>query len=329
VTACIVGVGAYLVWMHPLHPATDTPRKAAVGRTQADPLRRNILFIGTDARPGETAGNTDTLILCSIDDKNRRIELLSIPRDTKVQYPDGHWGKINESMRAGGPALTMNLVYNLVRQPIDDYVIAHFDGVVQVVNAMGGITLTVPERMHYNTGDKEYGHINLYPGTQHLDGVQALQFVRFRHDAMGDIGRTERQQQFLEAAARQLFQPGNIARLPQIIHAALQAFDTDLTAGDLATYAAHAHDYANYAILHETLPGSFHDPVGPGDASYWVVNSSEAVYVAGQLFEHGVVVQSNPVQDPVGTAQWQPPSPSSNGTANAAKNGTTGLGDGT
>jgi LCP family protein required for cell wall assembly len=300
-----VAAGYYIV-TRPLHPTARTAKDISVGRSTADPTRRNILLIGTDARPGETTGNTDTLILCSIDEQHRRIEMLSIPRDTKVLYPDGHWRKINESMRRGGPELTMNVVYGLLQQPIDDYVVAHFDGIVQMINTMGGITLYVPERMYYNTGDTTHGHIDLHKGLHKLDGEQALGFVRFRHDALGDIGRTERQQAFLTALIEQLLQPSNLPHLPQLMQDCRAAFDTDLTAVDLAQLASHASEYRKYPIVHETLPGSFHDPEGPGDESYWVVNPEQAVYTARWLFEDGVV-QSNPVQDPTVTANWHPP----------------------
>lgn len=282
------------------------------GKHQVD--RTNILLIGTDKRPDDPSGHTDVLVLCSIDDKHKRIEFMSIPRDTKVQYPNGHTAKINESLNIGGPVLAVQLVSKLLNQPIDHYAITHFDGLVDIINTIGGIELNVDENMDYNTGDKQYNRIHLHKGKQLLNGSDALGYVRFRHDALGDIGRTKRQQQFLAATAEQLLQPANIVRLPTLVHQFWGTIDSDLSVMDVVAIATHAEAIRTYQAIHETLPGSFHDP-DPAildDASYWIVNPLQAQYAAEQFFEKGLV-QTNPVQDPVTTEHWQRP------TSSAAK----------
>jgi len=286
---------------NPIHKATDfTPTHVAD--------RTNILLIGTDSRPADVSGNTDVLILCSIDDINKKIELLSIPRDTKVRYPNGSYAKINESLNIGGPSLTVNLVRELLKQPIDHYALTHFGGLVDIINTIGGIPVDVKERMFYNTGDKQYNIINLHPGYQTLTGAQALGFVRFRHDALGDIGRTLRQQEFLKALTQKLLQPTNIVHLPVLVHEFWGTMDTDMSIFDVASIATNAPNIKNYMLIHETLPGSFHDPDPSvlNDASYWIVNPQQASYAAAQFFSAGIV-QANPIQDPDQTATWKPP----------------------
>lgn len=291
-------------------------------RVPSDPDRTNILLMGTDTRPREPGGNSDVLILCSIDRKNKRIELLSIPRDTKVRLPNGRYAKINEGMQIGGPPMAVSLVANLLNQPIDHYALTHFGGLVDIINTIGGVTVNVPERMHYNTGDQQYNIINLHKGEQTLTGEQALGFVRFRHDALGDIGRTERQQAFLVALGQKLLQPANLPKLPALAHQFWGTIDTDMNLLEVVGLASRAPQAQSYPILHETLPGSFHDPDPhvPNDASYWIVNSAQAKYAAKVLFRDGVV-QTNPIQDDIVTRNWVPPQiPTPNPTSNVPPN---------
>ncbi|EJY56008.1 cell envelope-related transcriptional attenuator [Alicyclobacillus hesperidum URH17-3-68] len=273
--------------------------------------RQTILFIGSDERPKQGNGNSDVLMVASLDDEHRRIELLSIPRDTQVPFPDGHYHKINDALAEGGPSLTCGLVEQLIGMPIDHYALTEFDGLVRIVDRMGGIDINVPRNMYYRTGDKKYGIIRLHKGTQHLTGEQALGFVRYRHDALGDIGRTERQQAFLVAVKNQLLRPETIPQLPAIAYDLLRSVDTDLTAVDLGRLIAHAHTYRSYSTIHATLPGSFHDPdaTRPGDLSYWIVNPKEAHYVAKRFFIDGVVPK-NTIQDPQLTRTWTTPADS-------------------
>ncbi|WP_054969192.1 LCP family protein [Alicyclobacillus ferrooxydans] len=330
----ILGGAAYYRLNRPLthdvqYPAYTTPSNTTTNAITTpvappEPSRQTVLVIGTDTRPGETGGNTDVLILASIDPKNKRIELLSVPRDTKVTYPNGSSAKINEGLMLGGPTLTKSVVSQLTGQHIDNYALTHFGGLVQIINTIGGITLNVPERMYYNTGDTEYNIINLHPGVQTLNGAQALGFVRFRHDALGDIGRTQRQQEFLQALSDKLLQPQNITKLPTLVREFWGTMDTDMSTLNVLQLAANANTYRGYQIIHETLPGSFHnpDPKIRNDVSYWIVNPLEAKYMATQFFENGLI-QKNPVQDPSVTENWKTPSEPANKRVNGLDNGTT------
>ncbi|MFB5191053.1 LCP family protein [Alicyclobacillus fastidiosus] len=285
------------------------------------PDRKTILLIGTDARAGDPNGNSDVLCVASLDDAHHRVELLSIPRDTQVAFPDGRYRKINDALALGGPALTMHVVENLIGLPIDHYALTRFDGLVKMIDRAGGVQINVQKRMYYTTGDAVHGKIDLQPGLQHLSGEQALGFVRYRHDALGDIGRTQRQQQFLVALKEQLLQPQIIPKLPGIVMDAVNSLDTDMTLVELGKLGAQAHKYTQYQTIHETLPGSFHDPThGSGDLSYWVVNPHQAHYIAKQFFEDGIT-QSNPIQDPAVTQTWRVP-PSVSKPANTTNTST-------
>lgn len=313
--AVLIAGGAYWGLTRPLDNGVGSKMpQQVIKKTVYDKNRINILLIGTDTRPGESGGNTDVLVLCSIDNQNKRIEMMSIPRDTKVLYPDGSYAKINESLAIGGPNLTVNLVQDLLQMPVDYWAITHFGGLVEVINTIHGITVNVPEPMHYNTGDKQYGIIDLNPGVQTLDGEQALGFVRFREDPLGDIGRTERQQAFLTALVHKLLQPDNITHLPSLVQEFKGTIDTNMNSLQIGALALGASHFKNYSVITETLPGSFHNPVGPGDASYWIVNPLEAHYVAKEFFYHGIR-QANPIQPESVTMNWQPPAEPSAGEA--------------
>ncbi|MCF8563489.1 LCP family protein [Alicyclobacillus tolerans] len=307
----VAAAGVYRVLRTPLdhfkghtQPARPLPSRKTISETH----RVNLLLLGTDSRPGEAVGNTDVIVLCSLDNQNKRIEMMSIPRDTKVVFPDGTAAKINEALRRGGPELTVQLVQSLLNQRVDYYALTRFNGLVDMIDTIGGVTVNVKQRMYYNTGDKQYNLINLRPGQQTLDGAQALGFVRFRHDALGDIGRTGRQQEFLAALTSQLLEAHNVRKLPSLIQQLWKTIDTNMNALEVGDIAAHAEQYERYPIIHETLPGSFHnaDPNIPRDQSFWIVNPEQAKYVAKQFFASGTV-QKNPVQDPNFTQSWVPP----------------------
>ncbi|GMA52303.1 hypothetical protein GCM10025857_36600 [Alicyclobacillus contaminans] len=272
--------------------------------------RMNVLLLGSDARSRREPGNTDTLVLCSIDYADRRVEWLSIPRDTRVQFPDGHFGKINESLAIGGPTLTKQLTEDLTGTPVHHYVLARFDGVVQLIDALGGVTLPVEHRMNYDTGDTRFGHIHLRQGMQRLNGEQALGFLRFRHDPLGDIGRTARQRELLTALTKQLFQPTNLMKLPGITRQATQMTETDLSMWELTRLVSEVPTYQHFRLVGATLPGSFHnpDPMVPGDQSYWIVNPVQTRYAAHLLFEKGCAWRE-PVQDMAYTTRWRPHKP--------------------
>jgi len=149
----------------------------------------NALLIGTDRRTKEEAGRSDVMILTHLDPKNKKITLLSIPRDTRVEIPGHGYDKINAAFNSdyfsdGGIALSIKTVANLLgvdSKDIPYYAIVNFDGFVKIIDALGGVTIDVKERMYYRswTGDVK---IDLKPGVQHLDGKKALEYVRFRHD---------------------------------------------------------------------------------------------------------------------------------------------------
>lgn len=131
------------------------------------------------------------------------------PRDTRVRLPGFGVAKINAANVVGGPALTAQVVSQLLGGiPIDRYVRLNTEALEALIDAVGGVEVYVPEPMHYVDRTQQL-FITLQPGWHRLNGKQAHHFARFRHDqlGLGDIGRVQRQQELLRALSRELLSP--------------------------------------------------------------------------------------------------------------------------
>lgn len=281
---------------------------ASVTDAVADGQRLNVLLLGTDARDGDV-GNTDSMMLASIDTKSKKVDLLSIPRDTRVKIPGHGWNKINSAMAYGGSELSMRMVSDLLGIPLRYYVLANFAGFKEIVDTLGGVTIDVEQNMYHDDEEAGLG-INLKKGVQRLNGDKALQYVRYRGYAMGDIDRTQHQQKFLMALAREMFQAGTILKLPTLVPEINHCVKTNLGTGDLYQLATAVSNLKDGNILAQTLPGY---PVTIDDLSYWAVDPSNARLVLAKLFNGETVkevVQNTPI-DPklIGVASLAPTPP--------------------
>lgn len=245
-----------------------------------------VLLIGVDNRPGEEyISNTDTIILANLNPATQRLSLLSVPRDTKIDFPGHGMEKINAVARLGqGLQTTVSVTENLLNQPIQGYIEVNFAGFKQIIDTLGGITVTVEKNMYYVTGDKQDGIINLKKGTQRLNGSQALQYARFRYDKLGDISRTMRQQAVLKAITKEFWQMKTLPKLPWLIPQIYRAVQTNLPLGKLLAWASVLGRYNKLEVVSQTLPGQFAMDNG---ISYWKVEPAESRKVARDLFEHG------------------------------------------
>lgn len=242
--------------------------------------RISVLLIGADQRPGEKSFNTDTIILATIDPKSARVSLLSIPRDTRVSIPGHKDIKINGVAPLTDLENLVDVVSDLVGIPISGYIQTNFNGFKKIIDTLGGITVDVEKNMYYETGDDEDGYINLKKGLQKLDGSKALQYARFRNDALGDISRTARQQVVLKAVAGEMLKLSTLPKLPWLIPQLNEAVNTNLQLGDMLKIAKTAVKFKDVEIHTQTLPGSFHDMNG---ISYWDVDPEEAREVVSNL----------------------------------------------
>lgn len=245
--------------------------------------RTNILILGVDARPGQdnVHARSDTMLLVSLDPGLKKVAVVSIPRDTRVKL-NGSTDKINSANVYGGPELATRLVGELMSVKVDYYVEMDFTGFKNIIDALGGVDIDVPQRMY-----KPSENIDLQPGQQHLDGSQALAFVRFRDYTYGDIDRTRAQQQFLKALSREVLQARTVARLPALVNELHQCIYTNISISDMLKLAAWAPAFNPEGVYAQTLPGTFYeerDAYGELTASFWVVDEKLATQVLDALF---------------------------------------------
>lgn len=237
--------GLFMLW--PVAPPTSRP-------TEAAPQASNLLVLGVDERNGDS-GRSDAMLLVRLQ-ADGPVRVLSLPRDTLVHL-DGYGDiKLNSAYTYGGPDLATHAVSTLLDLPVDHYVKVNLSGFRTLVDLIGGVKINVEKPMHY--ADPEDGlFIDLEPGLQRLDGFRAEQYVRFRHDDIGDdIGRIHRQQEFLRAAASQALTLANLPRIPALLSAGARAVSTDLSLGEqvsLARLAVGAQQRGD--PVQETLPG--------------------------------------------------------------------------
>ncbi len=227
--------------------------------------------LGYHALVNSFEGHTDTMLLLRFDPYEQKLTLLSIPRDTKV-YVEGYGiRKINMANYAGGPSLSAKTISQLLGGVrVDRYVRVNIQGIEKLIDALGGVTLYVPKDMKY-VDFSQHLHINLKEGMQHLDGAKAVQFLRFRHDRLGDIGRVQRQQILMRAAIEQVLKPSTLVRIPKIFSIIKDNIDTNLSGEELLALAGLAAktNRANLQML--MLPGQYNGD-GKHQVSYWLPN---------------------------------------------------------
>lgn len=262
---------------------------------EQDGERTNVLILGTDARPGEENARSDTMLLVSIDPKLDKAAVISIPRDTRVNVPGSPLDKICTANYIGGPELAVKTVEKLMNINIDYYVLADFNGFKKVIDTVGGITIHVPQRMY-----KPSEGIDLYPGTQKLDGYQALAFVRYRDYEFGDIERTTHQQDFLIALADELLQAKTITKLPALIKEVKSFVKTDISLSQMLRMASWTPGFTSASIITQTLPGYFYDlynDEGMMEQSYWIADHKATHQLIDNMLEGKTVavMQNSPV----------------------------------
>lgn len=237
----------------------------------------NILILGIDNSghphmknftPAEAlGGNSDTMLLVRIRPDSNSINVLSIPRDTLVQFYGVGVDKINDANVRGGPKQAAQSVSQLLDGvTIDRYVRLDTEGFIHLVDALGGVEVNIPKKMDYVDHTQNLS-IHFLPGSQKLSGQHLEEYIRFRHDPLGDIGRVQRQQQVLKDILLTLLQPQTLTKVPQILQVAKDNVDTDLSINEMLAIAqALAKNNRRNFIL---LPGRFSDK-NEYKLSYWI-----------------------------------------------------------
>ncbi|NRD76937.1 LCP family protein [Bacillus sp. BRMEA1] len=179
----------------------------------------NILLLGSDERPGETIGHSDTMMLAHVDLGKNQINAISIPRDTRVHLNGYGYTKLTSVqyiLQADkgvnqGIIGSVDAISELTGVPINYYMETNFQGLEAMVDSMGGIDIYVP------TNEKINGQ-PVAAGTHFVDGKTVLALARERHSiASGDYGRQQVQLEAIKGIAKKALNPSNISNLPSLI----------------------------------------------------------------------------------------------------------------
>jgi LCP family protein required for cell wall assembly len=253
VLSIVWGVLGYLSFSRGVDKANDRlPHRALtrLAKQQGSVLSNptTLLVVGTDggSEPGRGhAHRSDSLLLIRTDPDKNRISYLSIPRDLRVEVPGYGAEKINSANQFGGPALTISTVRALTGLPIQHVVVVDFDGFKDLIDALGGIEITVPKPILSNRFDCPYPPKRcdtwkgwrFGKGRQHMNGRRALVYSRIRENRLDpsdtDISRTTRQQAVAEAVGGKVASFGTFLELPFMGDSLAAPVATDLSAWDL------------------------------------------------------------------------------------------------
>ena len=262
---------------------TVPPREGAAAPLMAETRestpaqRRKSVYTLILAGMDEVSGNTDTIVIGRVDAEARRIDLVSIPRDT---YVNRSWDvrKINcaytMAKNAGNDGLEglREAARGLCGFDADCCAVMDLETVKQAIDLMGGVYFDVPFDMDYEDAAQDLS-IHIPAGYQCLNGEQCVQLCRYRKNYVnGDIDRISLQHDFLKAAARQFISLGSIPNLARVVQLAVSSVDSDLTAANIAYLLRCAIQCSADDIAFYTMPNR---PADAGGLSYTFVEKDE------------------------------------------------------
>lgn len=242
---------------------------------------------------------TDNMMVVGFDTKNHKVNVLNIPRD--VMCNNNRTGASRKINAAYGSHQDIDNTLKEVKKVIgftpDKYIVVNFDGIAQIVDAIGGIDYNVPFKMIYNDPVQDL-YIYFEPGMQHMNGEQVVEFLRWRHNDPGytylqtegydggDESRIQKQQEFLKYLAEQILKPENILKAKPIAEAVFNNVKTDLTLGEIVWMANQAMQVDTANIQMFTLPGYPASSYAGSDAylSFFFPNEEKTLELVNTYF---------------------------------------------
>ena len=201
--------------------------------TQRDPNIRNILVLGTDSRDvSKERGNSDVMIVLSINKKTKEVRMISVLRDVLVPIEGHDWNRINAAYRLEGAGLAVNTVNEAFGLDIQEFIVVDFNGVIELIDHIGGIdiTLTAAEAQYYSNKHSVLFGNNLSAGSIHMNGDQALAHLRNR--TLGtDFERTRRQRDVMIAMLNQVLRQ-SLTQMDSTLDFVLDIIRTNIKATD-------------------------------------------------------------------------------------------------
>lgn len=281
---------------------TPVPQEVAP-EVRAAPVREgervNILLMALD----DESVRSDVMMLASVDMEQKRVGVISLPRDTRALLAGkGTIEKINHAYAYGlndkeFPAnlRALKTVEDLLDVRIHYTVVVDMDAFRRAIDEIGGVWVDIPFKMEYDDPIQDL-HIQFEPGRQNLNGQKALEFVRWRHNNDGtgypdeDLGRIRAQQQFIRTVMDQVMKPGNLAALPNLIAKLARYVESTVEPARLGSLALMAASMGKSAVEITTLPGmpaDVLDPVSEKHVNYFVHDPVETRKLVDRLV-HGI-----------------------------------------
>ncbi|MBP1046085.1 LCP family protein [Enterococcus sp. BWM-S5] len=254
----------------------ETKREVAADLKKKESFSILLMGIdtGTDGRVDQ--GRSDTMMVATVNAEDNQTTIVSIPRDTYTEIVGyGTEDKINHAYAFGGAAMSMDTVEKMLDIPIDHYVSINMEGLKELVDAVGGISVS-------NTLEFTQDDYTFKVGKVDLDGDQALSYSRMRYeDPNGDYGRQERQRKIVDAIVRKMLTMSGVSQYQGVLDTLSEHMKTDLSFDDLKTIAL---DYRSAlgAVKQDQLKGEGFMQDG---VSYQGINAEELQRVQTELKE--------------------------------------------
>lgn len=252
----------------------------------------NVLILGMDAREDELS-RSDVIFVAHVNPIKKQVNLISIPRDTRVNIPGIGYTKVNHSHilgegtggNHGGTQSVMQVISDFLNIKINYYVKTNFEGFERFINTIDGIDVELEDEVSLTYTD----HKTIGPGRVHLNGETALMFVRERKSLTdGDFGRQKNQALILKALAKKLLQVNYMKQMPSLIEQVKEdVLDTNFTDGDLISLAWMMSDMNSDQMEYRSIPGHSErlmDPLVRMELYYWIPDLVEVKSIAESFF---------------------------------------------
>lgn len=250
------------------------------GTTKVSGSRINILLMATD----KGGMLTDTIMFASFNKKTKDLNIMSIPRDTRVKLGSG-FGKINSAYGMGEKdkrqEYAIEKVTELIGLPVNYYVVINPKAFRNIIDILGGVEINVPQRMYYVDPTQDLV-IDLYPGKQVLNGAKAEQFCRFRSGyASADLGRIDAQQMFVKELFKQKLTPKYLGKVDEIFDEISENLDSNVEISDIFGLLPIVQAMTGDSIHTYRLPGA---PATISNASYYICDRQETDKLVNEVF---------------------------------------------
>ena len=241
VLVTVIGVGAYAFTIYQQSTQTLAKTYKKIGEETkvieaTEPL--TILLMGVDTgnveRTDKWVGNSDSMILVTVNPKTKKVVMMSLERDilTKIQQPDGSVmeAKLNAAYATGGAELAISTIQKMMNIHIDRYVMVNMHGLQEMVDAVGGITVNNTLGFPISIQDQEpFNTISIGVGEQKLNGEEALVYSRMRYqDPEGDYGRQKRQREVIQKIVEKILSVNSVSHYQEILKALSDNMQTNI-----------------------------------------------------------------------------------------------------